>query len=257
MSRFILGERLHGAGGTAIRRGTLRGGHPSRSLLVTVTGPAELEELAPRLSLDTVPGVARQVHLGALGGGAVGVVEEEPCGRPLSGAALPLGADLVAVLVRQVAAVLAAAHRAGRALGGLQPELIYARPAASGPVVTGLAPRAAILARRAFAFPHVYAPADESWEPAADVFSLCALASHWLSGHHPYRGPRAGAQLLAIARGERRPWSGPPGWGDLMARGLSPRGAERPPLAEVVDAMGALAATARPARYPPACPGGS
>lgn len=239
---LLIGERLFGAGATAIHRGTRRGVHPSRSLLVTVTGRPELEALAPRLGFGA-PGIARMLHLGALAGGRCGLIEEEPCGRPLSAAALPLRPDVVATVVKQIAAVLAGLHRTGTALGGLQPELIYARPAAGGPVLTGLAPRAAIIARRALAFPHVYAPPDEHWDPAADVFSLCALASHWLSGHHPFRGLRPRAQLVAIARGERRPWSGAPGWGELIERGLGSQ-RDRPTLQELIDAFDALGAAA-------------
>lgn len=245
MTSFFIGERLHGAGATAIRRGHSSGSHPSRSLLVTVTGRAALEEMAPRLeAMGAAAGLSRLVHCGRLDRSAHGVVEEEPAGRPLSSAALPLRPDVVAMVVRQIAELLADVHQSGGALGGLQPELIYARPATSGPVVTGLAPRAAALGRRAFAFPQIYTLPDEPWDRAADVFSLCALASHWLSGFHPYRGMRAAAQLAAISRGERRPSGGPAAWSALISRGLSPHGAERPQLAELVEAMQELAAAA-------------
>lgn len=235
---YIVGERLHGAGAAGIYRGYHRWSHPSRSLLVTVCERADrpLAELAQRLQLE-VPGVAPLLHAGSVTGGREGVVEEEPGGRPLSTAALPLRPDTVAIVVRQIAAVLAAVHRSGAALGGLQPELIYARPAACGPILTGLAPRAAIVAPAAPLFAHVYAPEQDGWDPAADVFSLCAMASHWLCGHHPFRGLRAVAQREAIARGHRRPWRGPRAWGDLIARGLSRDGAERPDLLELVAAL--------------------
>jgi hypothetical protein len=245
VTTFFIGELLYGAGSTAIRRGHSSQAHPSRSLLVTVTGRAALDELAPRLeAMGPAPGLSRLVHAGRLDSSTHGVVEEEPAGRPLAGAALPLRPDVVAMVVRQIAQLLAGVHRSGVALGGLQPELIYARPAAGGPVVTGLAPRAAVLGRRAFAFPHVYTLPDEPWDRAADVFSLCALASHWLSGFHPYRGMRAAAQLAAISRGERRPPGGPAAWSELIRRGLSPHGAERPELAELVQAMEELGAAA-------------
>lgn len=239
MTGFVVGDRLWGA----LHRGHHPLSHPSRSLLITLGEPRELAELAPRREL-AIPGVTRMLHIGPLGDGRAGVVEEEPCGRPLAQVALPLRPDTVATLVRQIAGVLAALHRSGAALGGLQPELIYARPAAGGPLVTGLVPRAAILLRAAAPFPHIYAAPAEDRAPAADVFALCALASHWLSGHHPFRGVRTGAQLAALARGERRPWSGPRAWGALIARGLAgPR--DRPSLEEVVaglDAARALAA---------------
>ena len=243
MSAYAIGERLFGVGGTAIHRGTRRGAHPSRSLLVTVTERTDLEALAPRLAPLGASGIARLLHLGALAGGRCGVIEEEPCGRPLAAVALPLRPDTVAAVVKQLAAVLDGVHRSGAALGGLQPELIYARPAAAGPVVTGMAARAAMLARRAHAFPHVYTPPDESWDPSADIFSLCALASHWLSGHHPYRGLEASAQVVAIARGARRPWRAGVEWSELIDRGLGHPG-QRPSLAELVDAFDALGAAA-------------
>lgn len=231
MSRYLVGERLWGA----LHRGHRPRAHPSRSLLITLGDPQALEMLAPRFEL-AVPGVARMLHVGPLGDGRVGVVEEEPCGRPLAAVALPLRPDTVAILVRQIAVVLTAVHRSGTGLGALQPELIYARPDASGPVLTGLAPRAAILLGPAATFPHIYTPAGEESAPDADVFALCALASHWLSGHHPFRGVRRSAQLSAIARGERRPWSGPPACGQMIARGLGPP-CGRPSLDELVAAL--------------------
>jgi hypothetical protein len=239
MSRYQLGERLWGA----LHRGHRAVSHPSRTLLITVGERRALEMLAPRLDL-AVPGVARMLHLGPLGDGRVGVVEEEPCGRPLAAVALPLRPETVATLVRQIAGVLVRLHRTGTALGGLQPELIYVRPDTSGPVVTGLAPRAAILLRSAPPFPHVYAAPGEETAPPADVFALCALASHWLTGHHPFRGVRRSAQLAAMERGERRPWSGPAAWGELVARGLcEPR--ERPTLDDVVAGLAEVAASSR------------
>jgi hypothetical protein len=239
MSRYQVGDRLWGA----LHRGHRPRSHPSRSLLITVSEGAALDALAPRLEL-AVPGVARMLYLGPLGDGRAGVVEEEPCGRPLAAVALPLRPDTVAILVRQIAVVLSALHRCGAALGALQPELIYARPDASGPVVTGLAPRAAILLREAPPFPHVYAAPGEESAPPADVFALCALASHWLTGHHPFRGVRRSAQQAAMTRGDRRPWSGPAAWGELLARGLRcPR--ERPTLDDVVAGLDEVAPSVR------------
>jgi hypothetical protein len=243
MSRYQVGERLWGA----LHRGHRARSHPSRTLLITVGEPRALETLAPRFEL-AVPRVARMLHLGPLGDGRAGVVEEEPCGRPLVGVALPLRPETVAALVRQIAAVLAGLHRTGTALGGLQPELIYVRPDASGPVVTGLAARAAILLRAASPFPNVYAAPGEESAPAADVFALCALASHWLTGHHPFRGMRRSAQLAAMARGEQRPWSGPDAWGELLARGLSST-RERATLDDLVAGLDEVGAGTRLTSY--------
>jgi hypothetical protein len=54
-----------------------------------------------------------------------------------------------------------------------------------------------------------------------DVFSLCAIAAHVLCGEHPFTG-HGMQQLVSIALGRRRAWTGPAGWRPLIERGLAP-----------------------------------
>jgi hypothetical protein len=238
---YILSERLYGGPGWSIHRGSSRwsGG----SVLVTIARHRTLShhELFARLALPHRD-LAALLHVGTVDDGQQGgLVEEEPRGTPLAAAALPLGPAAVALMVRQIASVLEVVHGSGVVLGGLQPELIYARPAPGGPLLTGIVPRSRIFVREAGlteagGFGHSYAPPLA--EPAADVFSLCALAAHWLSGFHPFRGLRPGAQLLAIARGERRSLSAPSGWREILERGLRRDGGLE--LAELVAALDAV-----------------
>jgi serine/threonine protein kinase len=253
---YVVSSRCYAGPWWGIYRGFAASDPSSDRMLVTITRKQtrSYDALASRLSL-LIPGVTPLLHVGPVTSNAGeeldGLVEWEPPGTPMSEIALPLPPSSVSNLVKQIATVLDELHRAGFALGGLQPELIYARPSLRGLTLTGLVPRSTVFALTASTgadqvppFPHIYLPPESSSarpRPAADVFSLCALAAHWLSGHHPFRGVKTSAQLLAIARGERRPWLGPEPWGRLIDRGLNQDVSVRPPLPELLHELESIA----------------
>lgn len=249
---YVVSSRCYAGPWWGIYRGFAASDPTSDRMLITITRrqTRSHDALAARLSL-LIPGVTPLLHVGPVssnGGDELdGMVEWEPAGTPMSEVTLPLPAHSVVGLVRQIAGVLDDLHRAGFALGGLQPELIYARPSMRGLTLTGIVPRSTVFALTASVgadqvppFPHIYLPPEANTarpRPAADVFSLCALAAHWLSGHHPFRGIKTSAQLLAIARGDRRPWLGPDCWGRLLDRGLHQDVTVRPHLPELLHEL--------------------
>ena len=249
---YVVSSRCYAGPWWGIYRGFAASDPTSDRMLITITRrqTRSHDSLAGRLSL-LIPGVTPLLHIGPVSSSAGedldGMVEWEPSGTPMSEVTLPLPPHSVVGLVRQIAGVLDAIHRAGFALGGLQPELIYARPSMRGLTLTGIVPRSTLFALTASTgadqvppFPHIYLPPESNAarpHPAADVFSLCALAAHWLSGHHPFRGVKTSAQLLAIARGDRRPWLGPDRWGRLLDRGMHQDVALRPHLPELMGEL--------------------
>jgi hypothetical protein len=151
--------------------------------------------------------------------------------------------------------ILRPVHAAGAALVHLRPELVYFRHRMTGELeVTGVAPRAEMFLRTArrpsFGVPpmfdHVFA-APETWprgarSPAADVFALCGLLAHWVTGRHPFEGRSLHEEMTAIHEGRRRPWRGPAALGAVLERGLAARPGQRPSL----EALAGALAGARP-----------
>lgn len=260
--RFPLGCELDGGAYRLVER--LRG-HPARGLyrgtsrsdggrVLVTTSTVQARPLADRRRElgYKVPGLARLRHIGPITGGPgdfVGLVEEEPVGRPSSQLARPMVPADAVRLARQVAEVLAAAHGEAGPLRFLRPELVYIDDGAGGRRLGGVAPRAeAFVAGAApvhgvpplfdtvFAAPEVIAQVS-AVTAAADVFSLAAVVGCWLTGEHPFAGDTPLAQLEAIAAGRGRMWSGPVALGMVLADGLDPDPAARPSLADLVGGL--------------------
>ncbi len=236
---YVVTERIAGERARGRFRGLALLGITPRNVLVTVTSAQvrPLPEVAAALELP-LEGVTALLHAGALappspsGGEYVGLVEEEPDGEPMSERTAPLSVDAARALVLEVGEVLGRVHQAGAALGALEPELVYVRPAPGGGVaLTALAPRCVAFGAGATRPDHIVGPMfrasheaperamGEPARPPADVFALCALAARWVTGTYP----------------APRPWAGPAAWEAALAGGLEREPARRWGLARVLE----------------------
>ena len=257
--RFVVSTRRHGGSRWGIYRGYSRCTRVAGAVLVTV-GPRQTRAHAELLSDLALPiqGVAPMLHVGPVSAGGReldGLVEREPGGRPVSDYMLPLAPHIAMSLVREIACVVGEIHEREIYLGGLQPHLIYVKAVAGGLELTGIAPRGPIFALTAGdareqpnPFHYSYAP-PEGYAgrsgPAADVFSLCALASHWMTGVHPFQGPRHSMAPAALVRDLQSARSSVTrDWSRLIDRGLSEQPRQRPPLGELVGALEGMAQAA-------------
>ena len=250
---YLVAERLAGERARGLYRGISRWDFDQRDVLITVTTAQTdpLEQIEDQLGLE-VDGVARLRHIGPVAGGAPGttyhgMVEEMPGGAPLDRARLPLAPEEVVKLVTELAALAGRIRAEARLIDWLQPALIYARTSrGAGPLeLTGVTPRAPTFALGALPpdyavgplFRHTYRAPEvvhgQPAGPAGDVFSLCALAAHWLSGEHPFQGDVAARQTVSIVLGRRRPWAGDGAWAELVTAGLERDPGRRPPLEEL------------------------
>ena len=236
---YVVTDRIAGERARGRFRGLALMGITPRNVLITVTSAQvrPLPEVEAALAFP-VEGVAALLHVGALAPASVsgttydGLVEEEPEGTPMSERTGPIPVDAARALVLQVGDVLARVHQAGGALGALEPELVYARPTPGGGLaLTALAPRSVAFAAGARRPDYIVGPMfrasheapekslGEPARPAADVFSLCALAARWVSGAFP----------------APRPWTGPGAWEEALAGGLEREPARRWSLARVLE----------------------
>lgn len=246
---YVIVDRLYGDASRGVYRGVSQWAF--RNVLVTMAMPqtvafAELEE---RLALG-VEGIAVLRHLGPLEQATLQrsvMVEDEPAGAPLVARALPQAPADVRRLWLEIGGIVARAHAAGHAsIGGLHPELIYAE----GDRVTALVPRIDAFVRSAEKphinpsplFEHTYqAPEVTSHgraSAAADVFALCALGLHWLTGRHPFAGVDAGHQMVTMLLGKRGEGTAPSTpLGALLERGIAARPEERPSLGVLLEEL--------------------
>lgn len=270
MEHFPLGCTL--ADGRFSLTVELRGG-PDRGMyrgIDRTTGASVLVTLAPPLVI--VPDVVTRalrfessvvtplLHVGPLESTAeaayAGMVEAEPAGRPASEAlVLPLELSRALGISMRLGAGIEDVHAGGGVLRGLRPELVYLDDSDS---LVAFAPRCeafvAAASRREYGvascFEHTYvapevlANPDARLTAAADVFSLCAMLAHWITGEHPYEG-RGADQVVSIATGRRRPWSGPAVLGALFDAGLQPVPAERATLPYVLGLLSDLVMATR------------
>ena len=125
--RFLVTEALWDHPGRGRYRGVGAAGEPA---LIAVTGVQvqPLERTRAALVFD-VSGVTPLLAVGVVESFSPlhALVEAEPAGRPLSELPVPLPADVVVAIGIDLAELAARAHARGLALGGLRPELIYAR----------------------------------------------------------------------------------------------------------------------------------
>lgn len=251
---YLVAERLAGERARGLYSGISRWDFDQRHVLVTVTTAQvmPLEDIAAGLAIE-IDGVARLRHVGPVEGASPGatyhgMVEEMPAGEPVARTQVPLAPAAVVTLVTALARLAARIRAEAPELDWLQPELIYVRWSRKDPgtiELSGVAPRAPLFALGARPPDYAVGPlfrdtyrAPETAKgrpsgPSSDVFALCAMAAHWLSGEHPFQGDFAARQTLSIALGRRRPWTGGASWGALLAAGLERDPVRRPRLDEL------------------------
>jgi hypothetical protein len=161
------------------------------------------------------------------------VLEVEPRGAPLAERPRPMRLCHALGWAMPAALAVRAAADAGLCLGGLRPELIYVEDEDAvdglGLALTAIAPRAERFLGPAPLFEHGYAAPEvmRGGPPstAADVFSLCAILAHTLSGRHPFSERR------------RIAWIGSPRLVPLLDRALDQRPERRPQPDQVIAAL--------------------
>jgi hypothetical protein len=225
-------------------------------LLVTLGPPQQLDLDAVRAKLAlAVNGIAPLLHVGKLESQTEarydGLVEFQPPGAPAADILRPPVDPRVAIeLVLAIAKVVAAVHAAGAVVRGLRPELVYVQGGPAAPKLAGIAPRCEAFLTTAEARDYGVPPCFDNWYQApevlarpldvplvgADVFSLCAILAHWISGEHPFEGEGA-MQLIAIVSGNRRAWRGPAPLGTIINAGLHASTEQRASLPEFVAAL--------------------
>ena len=190
---------VDGAGGSVLITLRPRPSKPDPALIGRL-GHAGIAGVTPLLAIGPVD---ERLELEAM-------VEAEPSGRPLR-TWQPCPVERVVGVAEALCGILAGAHAAGAVLEHLTPDLTYARADdRSAQVVVELAPRGPEFLRPA--------PPSRPRGPATDVFALCQLLAWLATGEHPFGGE------------QRRPWTGPPELGAILAPGLEPEPARRPPL---------------------------
>lgn len=258
---YVIDRRLRGPRGRGIYRGTRAGG--PGSVLITVAPRQKKPHRELWTQLDaTAAGLSRLRHIGAVEppratGGDVyeALVEDEPAGVP-STKLMPLTAGQAVALALAVAKCAGAVHAQGKAMGGIRPELIFARRDVDrGVELTAMAPRAEMFVMTAEQPAHGVLPlfqdlyqapevlAREPATPASDVFSLCATLAYWASGEYPFTGDELVHRMVSVSAGMRRPWTGPEGLAPIVARGLAPAADRRLALPELIAQLASLDAS--------------
>jgi hypothetical protein len=161
-----------------------------------------------------------------------------------SGPLEPAAAVGLALRLGEVARL---AHDRGHDLGGgIRPELVYLRSAATGFQLSAVLHRGPALlhaTRRgeAILIPPAAFPSDFSH--ADDVTGLAQLLWYMVTGGHPFLAPEdvrweASWTSFRHENRERQLWRGPPALGPLLERALFEEGGGRPSLAEFLAELG-------------------
>ncbi len=161
----------------------------------------------------------------------------------------PRSVSVAVSLGRSVGLVLKAAAAAGVLLTGVRPEYMWARTKADGIELTGLSGRGhtffMIVKPRSFTAPlfdRMYAaPEVLQRQPADDrslTFTVALLIAEWATGRYPFPDSRVPGPMLSFRKGAHAPLSLAPALESLVSRCLQPKVAERPRLAELLDALG-------------------
>lgn len=223
---------------------------------------AELE--LPAAGFAPLLGIARIAHEGTE---YDALLEAQPPGVPLPElvpGALPEAQ--AAYILAPVLDWVAGAHRQGRVVTGLRPELIFAAltptPAAHqhrpgwGPFLprpTALLPRCEPFLRTAARPCYGFGPPFEQLyqapellalrepTPAADVFSLAAILAWMTSGAYPFPGGSLLERMAALMAGAWSRGAASAALDALLARALAPDPAARPDLATLKAALASLA----------------
>jgi hypothetical protein len=244
--RVIVGEGLYLAAGQGVFRGHLAE-DPQQKRLVT---QANLHDISPagfalRWKLD-IEGIAPLEYAGPIdqpdhiGWNGHCIVEVEPRGQPAIELA-PIDEKSAVLLAVDVLEVVARAHAARLEVGGIRPELIYARRDTEGrPRLAGLVPRSPMFLARAYPlssgsppFTRLYtALHDPPDERQRDIYAVAMTFIHLVQGAHPF-GDHYLEEVPRMAAGERPAWRGSPRLGEALISGLEKDPKRRPRAEEL------------------------
>ncbi|WP_224367837.1 hypothetical protein [Hyalangium versicolor] len=225
---------------------------------------AELE--LPKEGFAQLLGLVRFDHEGTE---YAAMLEARPAGVPLP-ELLPgaISVKRAARLLLPMLGWVAAAHRQGRVLVGLRPELLFAALTGSSPDdpeylpgwgtlrprLTGVVPRYERFMETAERPCHGFGPPFETLyqapeilalrppEPAADVFSLAAILAWTTLGAYPFPGNTVADRMAAMMTGTWSRTSAPSALASLLSAGLSPAPTARPSLSAMEAQLAKLAA---------------
>lgn len=251
--RYTIGSKCHGGPERGIYSLDREDGPEQRSdrcwVVIGQRQPAPYAEIAARLALPFA-GVAPLLHVGPVfdirnthNGLYDGLVEELPAGWDTDEDP-PDGSDAIDAALA-LAGILVEAHAAGRVLLGIRPETVFTVRDGRRRRFAGIAPRCEAFWASARppaesappAFEHFYFPIEvlvgRPATPASDVFSLCAVLAHWVSGY-PFAGDDIVSRLGAVMQNTRTPWTGPAALQPIIDRGLASDPARRPAVAQLI-----------------------
>lgn len=172
---------------------------------------------------------------------------------------VPRSAAIAVRMARRVGAIAKSAADAGVLLSGLRPEYMWGRAQSDGIEITGLTARGqtffTLVKPRSFFTPplfnRLYAAPEvikrEVPDDRALTFTLALLVAEWATGQYPFPDAWVPGSTASILSGAHAPLALPPKLESLISGCLQPKVAERPRLAEFLDALRSVP-TDEPAR---------
>lgn len=244
--RVVVDDGLYLAFGQGVFRGHLAE-DPQQKRLVTQANLHDITaaDFARRFAL-AIDGIAPLEYAGPIdqpdhiGWNGDCIVEVEPRGRPAIELA-PVDEKSAVLLAVDVLEVVARAHAARLEVGGIRPELIYARRDSDGRLrLAGLVPRSPMFLARAYPlssgnppFTRLYTPLlDPRDSLPADVYAVALTFLHLVQGAHPF-GDHYLQQIAPMSAGERPAWRGSPRLGEALISGLEKDPGRRPRAEEL------------------------